>query len=150
MQETSWTVRVLAGSNKGPSTVYARKGQFQAGDPLHFDPEYEHITALEYLLGAIGADLVGGLKVLARRRHLQIDNVEAVVSGRLHNPLTYLGVVGEEGRPALERVVATVYVASPEPQDQLRHAWGEALTRSPIVNTLRSSIALDLELQVTI
>ncbi len=103
MDETKWTLRVR-GAGKGPSTVYVRHSQFQAGDPLSFDPEYDYVTALEYLLGAIGADLVGGLQVIARRQRVQVNDIEAVVSGKLNNPLTYLGVVGEEGHPGLEHM----------------------------------------------
>lgn len=149
MEETRWTVRVR-GDSTSQSTIYARKGQFQAGDPLHFDPEYEHVTALEYLLGAIGADLVGGLKVLARRQRLQVDDVEAVVSGRLNNALTYLGVVGEDGHPGLEQVSVTVYASSLEPEERIHHAWEEMLKRSPIVNTLRPTVRLDLDLKVVV
>ena len=50
------------------------------------------MSALEYVLGAIGADLVNGLQMLGRRRRIAIEQVEARVEGELNNPLTYLGV----------------------------------------------------------
>ena len=149
MEETKWTVRVGTGGD-GPSTVYVRRSQFDVGDPLHFDPEYEHVTAIEYLLGAIGGDLVGGLKRLLRRQGLQVDDVEAVLTGKLNNPLTYLGVIGEEGHPGVDRVAATVYVSSAESEERIRQAWEEALKRSPLVNTLRSAVRLDLTLQMVL
>ncbi|MSQ32833.1 MAG: OsmC family peroxiredoxin [Dehalococcoidia bacterium] len=149
MEETRWTLRVRAGS-KGPSTIYVRRRQFQAGEPLHFDPEYAHATAVEYLLAAIGADLVGGLQVIARRQSLQMNQVEAVVSGKLNNPLTYLGVVGEEGHPGLEQVAVTVYVSSAESEARIRQAWDEMLKRSPLVNTLKPTVRLDLTVKLVI
>jgi hypothetical protein len=84
--------------------VFVRKHQFPVGAPLQFDAEYDAITALEYVLGAIGADVVHGLQTLARKRRVDIDQVEAVVQGELNNPLTYLGVVGADGPPGLEKI----------------------------------------------
>ena len=149
MDEHRWTLRVRA-ADQGPSTVYARHDQFQVGAPLSFDPEYPHVTALEHLLAALGADLVGGLQATARRQRLQISNIEAVVSGKLNNPLTYLGVVGEEGHPGLEQVTVTVYVNSLEPEERVRQAWEEMLKRSPLVHTLKSVVKLDLAVKLVI
>ena len=149
MDETRWTVRVRA-AGKGPNEIYVRQHRFQAGEPLHFDAKYEHTTALEHLLGAIGADLVGGLQVVARRRRLQVNDVEATVSGKLNNPLTYLGVVGEVGHPGLEQVAATVFVSTQESEERVRHAWEEMLRRSPIVHTLSPAVKLDLDMRLVI
>jgi len=146
MYETRWTLRVRA-SGKDLNTIYVRQHRFEAGQPLHFDEEYEYTTALEYLLAAIGADLVGGLQVIAEKRRLQLNDVEAVVSGKLNNPLTYLGVVGEEGHPGLEQVDVTVFVSSAEPEEKVRQAWEEMLRRSPIVHTLKSAVRLDLDIK---
>ena len=149
MDETRWTLRVRA-AGKDLNAIYVRKHRLEAGQPLHFDEKYEHTTALEYLLAAIGADLVGGLRVIAGRRRVQVNDVEAVVSGKLNNPLTYLGVVGEEGHPGLEQVDVTVFVSSAEPEERMRHAWEEMLRRSPIVHTLKSTVNLHLDMKLVI
>ena len=81
------------------------------------------MSALEYVLAAIGADLVNGLQTLGRRRRVAIEQVEAVVEGELNNPLTYLGVVGETGHPGLEKVRVRVYLASPE-EEAVIHVSG--------------------------
>jgi len=107
MDKINWNLRIIA-EGREPATVYVRKHQFRVGVPLQFDPEYQHITALEYALGSLAADVVGGLQVASHRRRLKLDTIEAVVSGELNNPLTYLGVVGETGNPGLERVKMTV------------------------------------------
>jgi hypothetical protein len=146
MDETRWTLRVRA-AGKDLNTIYVRQHRLQAGQPLHFDDKYEQTTAFEHFLGAIGADLVGGLQVIAGRRRLEMNDIEAVVSGKLNNPLTYLGVVGEEGHPGLEQVDVTVFVSSPEPEESVLHAWEEMLRRSPIVNTLKSVVKLDMDVK---
>lgn len=127
-----------------------RKHQFTVGVPLQFDPEYPHITALEYALGALAADIVGGLQVISHRRRLKLDNVEAVLSGELNNPLTYLGVVGETGHPGLERVNVTVYVSSTGSEEEIGLIWEEMLQKSPLVNTLKRAVKLDLVMKVVI
>jgi OsmC-like protein len=117
---------------------------------VHFDRAYEAVSALEYVLGAIGADLVNGLQALARKRRVAIERIEAVVEGELNNPLAYLGVIGETGHPGLQRVQVKVYVASLEEEAAIRRLWQEVLATSPLVYTFQAAIRLDLRLQVVI
>ncbi len=112
MEDYTWTLRVSA-RECGQATVFTRQHQYRVGAPVHFDRAYEGVSALEYVVGAIGADLVNGLQALGRRRRVAIDHVEAVVEGELNNPLTYLGVVGETGHPGLEKIRIRVHLASP-------------------------------------
>ena len=147
MEEIRWNVRIR-GSGKDPATVYVRRHQFEVGAPVQFDDRYDHVTALEYVLGALGADITNGLQSLARRQRIQIDAIEATVSGELNNALTYLDVVGEKGHPGLEVVSIKVYVSSDEPQEEVRRVWEETLKKSPLVRTLQSTVKLNLCLTV--
>jgi hypothetical protein len=146
VDDSAWHVRVRA-TGRGRATAYARQHQFDLGAAVQFDREHELVSGLEYLLGALGADLVAGLQRAAGRRRIALDQVEAVVSGRLASPLVYLGVVGEEGRPDLERVVARVYVGADEADALIQEAWDEALARSPFVGVLARAIELDLSVK---
>jgi len=151
MQESEqgfrWDLRV-ASNQRDRASVFARRHSFEVGAPLGFDAAYERITALEYALGALGADLVNGLQEVARRKRVALDHVEALVQGKLHNALTYLGVVGEQGSPGLERVTIKVYISTLEPEENVRGVWEEMLSRSPLVHTFRNAALLDLSLQV--
>ena len=122
MEGYTWTLRVSA-TERGQATVFTRQHQFRVGAPVHFDKAYEAVSALEYVLGAIGADLVNGLQTLARKRRMAIEQLEAVVDGELNNPLTYLGAVGEAGHPGLEKVRVRVYLASPEEATAIQRLW---------------------------
>lgn len=62
-----WSVRVSA-SGQDQAAVFVRKHRYEVGLPVHFDEEYDRVAALEYVLGAIGADIVNGLQSLARSR----------------------------------------------------------------------------------
>ncbi len=149
VEKTTWNLRVVA-EDRQPARVYVRKHQFTVGVPLQFDPEYGQITALEYALGALAADVVGGLQSISHRRRLTLNNVEAVVSGELNNPLTYLGVVGETGHPGLEHVHMIVYVSSPGSEEDIAQIWKETLQKSPLVNTLKRAVKLDLAIKLIV
>ena len=142
-----WSLRART-INKGLAMVYVRKHRFEVGVPLQFDEEYGQITALEYFLGAIGADVVNGLQAQARTRRIDIDNVEALVNGNLNNALTFLGVVGEEGHPGLEKLTIKVYVSSAENEEKVKLVWDETLRRSPLLNTLGTTINMELSIRV--
>lgn len=149
IEDFEWRLRVR-GSGRDGASVFARKHRFDTGAPLSFDPEYGRVTALEYALGALGSELVTGMQQAADRQRVKIDNIEAAVSGRLNNPLTYLGVVGEEGHPGLEKVVVTVFVSTSSPEESVRRVWEETLRKSPLVQTLKDALKLELELKTSI
>lgn len=98
------------------------------------------------MLGAVGAEVVSGLRVFAKRRRIELDDVEAVVDGELENPLTYLEVVGEQGYPGLSRVSIKVFVASPSDEGRLSQLWNETLERLPLVRAFRHILNLSIEL----
>jgi hypothetical protein len=147
MERHTWTLHVSA-MEGGQATVFARQHQFRVGAPVHFDRAYEAVSALEYVLGAIGADLVNGLQILARKRRVVIEQLEAVVMGELNNPLTHLGVIGEAGHPGLEKVHIRVYLASPQEEATIQRLWQEMLATSPLVRMFQAAIQLELSLQV--
>jgi OsmC-like protein len=149
MEGYTWTLRVSA-SEQGQATVFTRQHQFRVGAPVHFDRSYEGVSALEYVLGAIGADLVNGLQLLGRRRRVAIEQIEARVEGELNNPLTYLGVIGEPGHPGLEKVRIRVYLASSAEETAIRRLWHEMLAISPLIHTFQAAIQFELKLQVMV
>jgi hypothetical protein len=144
-----WRARVSAES-PGRASVHARTHSFVVGPPLDFDPEADAVSALEYLLGAVAADVLNGFRAEAKRRRVRLDRSEATVEGRLDNPLTHLAVVGEAGHPGLTEATVKVYVSSPDAEASLRDAWTASLDRSPLVHTLRPSVDLTLELEIVL
>ena len=146
MEDTRWTLRVTAGHGAG-ATAPVRKHSFTAGAPLSFDVEYGSITALEYLLGSVGADLVGGIQTVARRRRVEVDAIEVLIHGVLHNPMVDLRVVGETGEAGLRAIEARVYISSLDDEARVRALWAEVLETAPVVNTLSRAVKLDLVYQ---
>ncbi|HEY3883563.1 MAG TPA: hypothetical protein VGL62_00040 [Vicinamibacterales bacterium] len=141
------SLRVIA---PGPAAarVSAGRRQFLIGRPVEFDDASPHVAALEYALGAVGGEVVNGLREFARRRRVAIEAVEALVTGDLQNGLAYLEVIGERGRPRISRIAIKVFVASMD-REATRALFDEMIDRLPLVSTLRDALDLDIELVQT-
>jgi hypothetical protein len=143
----TWTTRV-GSTREGTAIVRTRAHSFVVGQALDFGATSPGTSALEVLLGALGADIVLRFSELSERRRLPIDQIEARVIGQLQNELFALGVVGEEGEPSLSEAIVTLSVASPATSEALQSVWMEVLKRSPLVATLRKAATLNLEMQL--
>ena len=144
-----WSVRVRAESRQA-SRIHARNHTFRVGPPLSFEPSDELPSALEHLLGALAADLLGTLYTYARRRRLPIDSAELVLNASLENPLVHLGVIGEEGSPGLERVEGKLYAALEAEPAAAQALWDEVLQRAPVYNTLKRAADIDIRFSVAL
>lgn len=142
----AWTSRV-SWVDGGWAAAYTRNHAFFIGGQASFRETDPHPDAVEYLLGALGGDLISGFASHARRRGVEVDAMEASISGRLDNPLVYLGVVGESGHPGFEEISCTLYVSADADEEDLNEIWLTTLARSPLVNTLGRSVDLTLTLQ---
>jgi hypothetical protein len=148
MDDTRWTLRVASSIADGDRSIaYVRKHSFVAGAAISFDVEHEHVTALEYLLGSLALDITGTLRRLAMKQRIDIDAIEVLVHGKLHNPMVYLGVVGEAGEPSIAAIDARVYISSLEDDAVIAKIWAAMLQIAPVVNTLRTSCQLQLGYQ---
>src|SRR4029453_575782 len=121
---------------------------FSIGRPVEFDDASPHVAALEYALGAVGGEVVNGLREFARRRRLAVDEVEALVTGELQNGLAYLEVIGESGRPRIRRMGIKFFVGWGDPT-ATPALFDEMIDRLPLISTLREALDLDVELVQT-
>jgi hypothetical protein len=147
MDAITISLRVTA-PDPGVARVSVGRRQFSIGRPLEFDDASLRVSALEYALGAVGGEIVNGLRAFAERRRLTIDAIEAVVTGELTGGLTYLEVIGEEGQPAIARIHVKVFTASPD-AEAIRALFDHVLARLPLVCTLRAALTLTTELILT-
>jgi hypothetical protein len=147
MSAITISLRVTA---PGPATARVSVGRrnFSIGRPVEFDVASPHVAALEYALGAVGGEIVNGMREFARRRRVAIDAVEALVSGELENGLAYLEVIGENGPPRIRRIAVKVFVASVDDK-AIRALFDETIARLPLVSTLRGAVDLEIELVPT-
>lgn len=143
----TWNVRVRT-TPGGHATASARTNLFTICGQASFKEADPHPSAIEYLLGILGGDLLSGFSKQASRHSIVVYALEATVAGRLNNPLVHLGVIGEEGHAGLEAISGTVYVSADAEDLEIQQAWEETLLRSPLVQTLQRAVALSLAIQL--
>jgi uncharacterized OsmC-like protein len=145
--DSGWTVRVhLTGDQE--SKAYSRNQSFAVKKQASFSQEDSHPSAVEYFLGALGGDIVNGYAFQAKKAGIVIEDMELTITGRLSDPLAFLGVVGAEGSPGFHSIQATLYVSADSDKSKLDEVWKSTLKSSPLVNTLQHSINLLLHMQV--
>jgi TusA-related sulfurtransferase len=142
-REYEWRARVR---HTGPltGTVYVRNFSFAVGQPASFEEKDAHASAVEYLLGAVGAELAVGFHGECARDGLVLDDCELTVRGSLHNVLAHLGL--EEGDPSLRRLEVKCFASTPEDEGRVRTAWERTLGRAPVLSTLRKAAEVDVRL----
>lgn len=128
--------------------VSVRKEQFRVGRPLEFDPASPRISALEYALGALASEVVNGIRHFAWRRRLEVDEVEALITGELVHGLSYLEVLGEHGEPRIAGINLKVFVACAD-EAGVRRLWEDIVNRLPLLATLRLAVPIRLNVIVT-
>ena len=143
MEQYRWNARVSAKQDTSVR-AYVGREQFDVSCALNFDVTRSGISALEYALAALAADVVSGVQQLAKKRRIQLDGVEASVQGVLENPLVCLGVVGEEGSPKLKQIQLKVFVSTPVASEPVNELWEEVLKRSPLASTFADLVELEL------
>jgi hypothetical protein len=141
------TLRVTGGGGD-VARVAVRRQQFAVGRPIEFDETAPRIAAVEYALGAAGGEIVNGLRVFAERRRLDIDAIEAVVTADLDHALAYLEVIGEPGRPLIQRVHIKVFAACAD-QRAARELFDTVVDRLPLIALLGAATRLTTELIFT-
>jgi len=145
MNAITLSLRITASDSAARATAGRR--QFPIGRPIEFDEASPHVSAIEYALGAVGGELVNGLREFARRRRMVIDDIEAIVTGELTNGLAYLEVIGEGGEPSLSRIAVKLFASTPDAN--VRAVFDEMVKRLPLVNTLRKTVDLHIDLVLT-
>ncbi len=143
----TWKLRIRYVGD-GESVAYARNNTFSVGRPASFRQTDPHPSAVEYLLGALGADLTNGFYLYASQLGIQVDALEMSLSGRLRNTLFYLGVIGEDGDPGFGDITGVFYVRADSGEELIRRAWQTTLERSPVANTLKHDVTISIELRI--
>jgi len=147
MNAITMSLRVTA-TARASARVSTGRRQFSIGRPVEFDDASAHVSALEYAVGAVGGEMVNGLREFARRRRIDVDAIEALVSADVDHALTYLEVVGETDPPRLARVAVKLFVSTGD-EAAIRTLFVELLDRLPLTRTLRAAVDVTTELIFT-
>ena len=147
MQDHVFQVRVQH-TAPGGARAYARALAFDVGSQASLVEADSQPSAVEYLLGALGGDLLSGLDRAARAAGVTLHAVEIALYGRLDNILVHLGVIGEQGHPGFRAIEGTMYVSSDSEQAAIESLWQRTLARSPLYHTLTRCAEVTIRLAV--
>jgi len=140
-----WRARVRGGGGMD-AQVFVRNHSFTVGQPASFDTADRAISAVEYLIGSLGACIAVGFQWRASRRGIKVHNLEVSLQARSEDVLVYLGLQ-EEGNPGLGSVRAMVYVDAEADAEVLEELLDETLRRSPVTQTFQREVSIVAELR---
>jgi hypothetical protein len=147
MHDHAFEVRVQQ-TTTGAARAYARMQAFDVGSQASLLEEDSQPSAVEYVLGALGGDLLRGLERAASAAGVTLYAVEIALSGRLDNILVHLWVIGEQGHPGFGAIDGTLYVSCDGDQPTIESVWQRTLARSPLYNTLTRCADMSIRLVV--
>ncbi|MBI5033838.1 MAG: OsmC family protein [Chloroflexi bacterium] len=129
------------------TTVYCRNHSWHVGQPASFDVKDDAPSAVEYVLGALGACLAMGLQIRASQRKIEIDEIEISLSGQIDNIFVFLGTE-LNGHSGFKEITGTLYAKSTAAEEILQELWSETLAASPVMNTLTHNATINIGLRV--
>lgn len=141
-----WSVRVQ-GEKGLTAKVHSRNHTFQVGQPADFSPKVDAPSAVDYLLASLAASITVGFKAQASKRNVTIDNDELTLKGSLENVLFHMELE-DEGSPRMNKIQGTYYISSPDDEELLEKLWENTLKRSPIYQTLKDTVDIELKLSI--
>ncbi len=141
-----WTVRIQ-GERGLTAKVHSRNHTFLVGQPAEFSPKVDAPSAMDFFVSSLGSCLTVGFKMQASKNHITIDEFELTLKGQLENVLYHMELE-DVGSPKITKIAGTAYVSSPSAEDLLYQIWEKTLERSPIYQTLKDQVDLDIKFSI--
>ncbi|MEQ2526858.1 osmotically inducible protein OsmC [Robertmurraya yapensis] len=141
-----WSVRVQGNENL-TAKIHARNHTLLAGQPADFSAKVEAPSAIDFFLGSLASCLIVGFKAQASKRNVTIDNGELTLKASIDNVLYHMELE-DEGSPKISKISGTYYLSSPADEGLLEEIWNNTLKRSPIYQTLRETVEIDIKLSI--
>jgi uncharacterized OsmC-like protein len=124
--------------------VYTNKNSFQIERQISFDSEDKDISSLEYFAGSILSSIILTLLEQSKKRGSIIEEMEGVLNLSLENPLSMVGVKGYDEEPIIRRITVTIFLYADLEDNDMDDFCSKALNQSPIYNTLKRSMELEV------
>lgn len=137
-REHAWSARVRWSAGL-TTRVGLRNHELVLGQPASFDTADAAPSALEVLLGALGAALAAGLAWRLSRAGHALRALEVLVRGRADNILVFLGLE-ESGHAGLAGLDVHVYLDADGSADELEALVRESVARCPLVQSLERPV----------
>lgn len=124
--------------------IYTNKNSFQIEKQISFDSDYQPISSLEYFAGSVLSSILLSLLEQSTKRGSIIEEIEGVLNLSLENPLSLLGVKGYEEEPSISQMTVNVFLYADLEDKAFDDFCLGALANSPIYNTLKRAMKLEV------
>lgn len=125
--------------------IFTNKNSFQIEKQISFDTEYKPISSLEYFAGSVLSSILLTLLEQSKKRGTMIEEMEGVLNLTLENPLSLVGVKGYNEEPFIRKITVTVFLFVDLEDNDFDDFCFRALKNSPIYNTLKRSMELEVK-----
>jgi hypothetical protein len=149
-RNTLYESRIFDMSFRGTSNdlssvkIFTNKNSFQIEKQISFDSEYNQISSLEYFAGSVLSSIILTLLEQSKKRDSIIEEIEGVLNLSLENPLSLVGVRGYDEEPFIRKITLTVFLFADLEDNDFDDFCFRALKNSPIYNTLKRSMELEV------
>lgn len=124
--------------------IFTNQTSFQIEKQISFDSEYKQISSLEYFAGSVLSSILLTLLEQSKKRGSIIEEIEGVLNLSLENPLSLAGVKGYDEEPLIRKITVTVFLFADLEDNHFDDFCSRALKNSPIYNTLKRSMELEV------
>ena len=134
------------GTSNDLSTVkiYTNKNSFQIEKQISFDAKDKPISSLEYFAGSVLSSILLTFLEQSRKRGSIIEEIEGVLNLSLENPLSLIGVKGYDEEPFISKMTVTVFLYVDLEDRAFDDFCRGALAKSPMYNTLKRAMELEV------
>jgi hypothetical protein len=148
--ETLYESRIFEMNFRGTSNnlssvkIFTNKNSFQIERQISFDSECKQISSLEFFAGSVLSSIILTLLEHSKKRDSIIEEIEGVLNLSLENPLSLVGVKGYDEEPVIRKITVTVFLFVDLEDNDFDDFCFRALKNSPIYNTLKRSMELEV------
>ncbi|WP_125711032.1 OsmC family protein [Companilactobacillus zhongbaensis] len=134
--------------NKEKSKIYLDNTIYDIDKEISFDSENTEPTSTTHFVDALASSIIFSITNYDKKHDDVVDEIEGKFSFQLTNPLSYIGVIGYEGEPKIDKVDLTLYIVSFAEEEELTKLCEKAMKNSIILNSIKDSIEVNTRIKL--
>ncbi|ERK60628.1 hypothetical protein HMPREF1983_00050 [Gemella bergeri ATCC 700627] len=125
--------------------LFTNNDCIEVSSEIDFDINADYKSSLNYFASATLGGIIHSIVNQSKHENFEIEEIEGKIHFILKNPLTLLGVKGYNEEPKIDTCKIIIYLYADIEDNELIEFCNNALKRSFIYNTLKSSIDINIE-----
>lgn len=128
--------------------MYTDRNLIEASKQISFDSQYEELSSVDYFIGSLATSMMLVILEQSRTHQIVLEDIEAVFHATLENPLSLIGVKGYEEPPIIKKIDVVFYLYADLEEEELFNLCRSFLNQSPIYNTLKQAVSIDVRFKL--